>query len=154
MRPYDTIACQIVLYGCELVSGPLPTSVLDSAIFGFESDHDIYAARASRQASRAYGLTQGPSRTFDRCSQGERSTHVHLTVSWQREQNLSCTPFKKSIPCEQPCSTTQGQVHNMASAEESHKASSDPSLQKGKAWIDVAAMVVLFVVLIVAFYFW
>ena len=42
----------------------------------------------------------------------------------------------------------------MARAEESHKASSDPSLQKGKAWIDVAAMVVLFVVLIVAFYFW
>ena len=42
----------------------------------------------------------------------------------------------------------------MASAEEPQKASSDPSLQKGKAWIDVAAMVVLFVVLIVAFYFW
>lgn len=42
----------------------------------------------------------------------------------------------------------------MATAEEPHKVSSDPALRKGKAWIDVAAMVVIFLVLIIAFYFW
>ena len=33
-------------------------------------------------------------------------------------------------------------------------ASSDPSLQKGKAWIDVASMVVIFVVLLLVFWLW
>ena len=42
----------------------------------------------------------------------------------------------------------------MATDDFEKKASSDPSLQKGKAWIDVASMVVIFVVLLLVFWLW
>jgi len=42
----------------------------------------------------------------------------------------------------------------MASEDAQKKASNDPSLQKGKAWIDVASMVVIFVILILVFWLW